>query len=202
MIISLIKYLKSEYKKRRHDNLTSYCRSISTIGDNFVLGPDGFICNESADASRIIIGSNCRLNGNITCTAKGTFQMGDYSTIQGGAHIRCVKSIRIGCFTGIAGNTTITDNNTHRTDIEGWIEHRIRVSPAGRGYSGLGFGWEESQSTPVVIGDGVWIGGNSTVLKGITIGDGAIVASCSVVVKDVPDNVVVGGNPAKIIKQL
>jgi maltose O-acetyltransferase len=55
---------------------------------------------------------------------------------------------------------------------------------------------------PVTIGDNVWIGGSAVINPGVTIGDNVVVASGAVVIKDVPDNVVVGGNPAKIIKEL
>ncbi|SHE78435.1 maltose acetyltransferase domain-containing protein [Clostridium fallax] len=55
---------------------------------------------------------------------------------------------------------------------------------------------------PVTIGDNVWIGGHATINPGVTIGNNVVVASGSVVVKDVPNNVVVGGNPAKIIKTI
>jgi len=51
-----------------------------------------------------------------------------------------------------------------------------------------------------VIGDGVWLGRNVTVLKGLKIGAHSIVAAGAVVVKDVPDYAIVGGVPAKIIK--
>ncbi|WP_280770845.1 maltose acetyltransferase domain-containing protein [Salipaludibacillus daqingensis] len=57
-------------------------------------------------------------------------------------------------------------------------------------------------SKPVIIGDNVWIGGRAVINPGVTIGDNVVIASGSVVIKDVPDNVVVGGNPAKIIKQI
>jgi maltose O-acetyltransferase len=55
---------------------------------------------------------------------------------------------------------------------------------------------------PVTIGNNVWIGGRAIINPGITIGDNAVIASGAVVVKDVPANAVVGGNPAKIIKML
>lgn len=53
---------------------------------------------------------------------------------------------------------------------------------------------------PVVIGDNVWIGINSTILPGVSIGCGAIIGANSVVTKDVPPMTVVAGNPARIIK--
>lgn len=55
---------------------------------------------------------------------------------------------------------------------------------------------------PVVIGDNVWIGINSTILPRVSIGCGAIIGANSVVTKDVPPMTVVAGNPARIIKTL
>jgi len=47
-----------------------------------------------------------------------------------------------------------------------------------------------------------WIGINSTILPGVTIGENSIVGAGSVVTKDVPDNTIVAGNPAKFIKRI
>lgn len=55
---------------------------------------------------------------------------------------------------------------------------------------------------PVRIGNTVWLGGRAVVLPGVTIGDGAIVGACAVVTRDVPDNVIVAGTPAKILREL
>lgn len=55
---------------------------------------------------------------------------------------------------------------------------------------------------PVAIGDDVWIGGNATILPGVHIGSNVVVAAGAVVDRDVPDNCVVGGVPARVLKEL
>ncbi|UOQ87174.1 sugar O-acetyltransferase [Gracilibacillus salinarum] len=55
---------------------------------------------------------------------------------------------------------------------------------------------------PITIGDNVWIGGSAIINPGVTIGNNAVIASGAVVTKDVPDNVVVGGNPARVLREI
>lgn len=57
-------------------------------------------------------------------------------------------------------------------------------------------------SRPIHIHDNVWLCAGATVMKGVTIGEGSVVATQAVVVRHVPPNVVVAGNPAKIVKRL
>ena len=52
------------------------------------------------------------------------------------------------------------------------------------------------------VGDGVWIGGRSTICNNTSIGNGCVIAGCACVVKNVPDNTLVGGVPAKVIRSL
>lgn len=69
------------------------------------------------------------------------------------------------------------------------------LNPAGR-RKHLGI------AKPIKIGNDVWIGGNATILPGVTIGNNVVVAAGAVVTKDIPDNSLVGGVPAKKIREL
>ena len=55
---------------------------------------------------------------------------------------------------------------------------------------------------PIIIGNNVWVGSNSTILQGVTIGDNAVVAAGAVVTKDVEPGTIVGGVPARFIKKI
>ncbi|MBR3525825.1 MAG: CatB-related O-acetyltransferase [Lachnospiraceae bacterium] len=63
------------------------------------------------------------------------------------------------------------------------------------------FRWlDEGKKYCVEIGNDVWIGSHALIMEGVRIGNGAIIAAGAVVVKDVPDYAIVGGNPAKLIR--
>ncbi len=55
---------------------------------------------------------------------------------------------------------------------------------------------------PITIGDDCWIGGNSVICPGVTIGKGCVIGAGSVVTKNIPDNSLAVGNPAKVIRKL
>ena len=94
-----------------------------------------------------------------------------------GTSIGAAIEINIGNHVSIGANGIITDFD--------WHSERINTQPQ-----------------PVIIRDNVWIGVNSTVLKGVTIGENSIIGANSLVVKDIPANVIAGGIPCKVLRQL
>jgi maltose O-acetyltransferase len=59
-----------------------------------------------------------------------------------------------------------------------------------------------AKASPVTIGNDVWIGGRVVITPGVTLGDNVVVASGAVVTKNFPDNVLIGGVPAKVLRSL
>lgn len=109
--------------------------------------------------------------------------IGDNTTLNYRTVISVETKVHIGCNCMIAEEVKIFDNNSHGIHYQ----HRVMT---------------DKDTAPVILEDHVWIGMNSIVLKGVRIGKGAVVAAGSVVTKDVPPMVVVGGNPASIIKRI
>ncbi|RFZ92816.1 acyltransferase [Mucilaginibacter conchicola] len=100
--------------------------------------------------------------------------------------IICHNRISIGNNVKIGINTVIYDTDFHSLDAR--IRNQIPESIEG------------VRSKPVTIKDGAFIGGHTTILKGVTIGKNAIVGAGSVVFKDIPDEQVWAGNPAAYVK--
>ena len=76
------------------------------------------------------------------------------------------------------------------------------ITTVGHPLSPMGRRKHLAFAKPVHIGNDVWIGGNVTILPGVTIGNNVVVAAGAVVTKDIPDNCVVGGVPARKIKDV
>lgn len=115
----------------------------------------------------------------------GHIEIGDHS----GASAVIISSrsgIRIGKHTNIGGNVRIFDHDFHALDAE------VRRGPHG---------CDECATKPVFIGDDVFIGAQSIILKGVSIGDRAVIGAGSVVTKDVPADCIAAGNPAVVIRR-
>ena len=125
------------------------------------------------------------------CTISGikNIKIGKNSSIGGRALILCTRAkLIIGNYVMIGPQVTIITGD-HKINAIG--KYMADVSDSEK---------DPENDLPVVIEDDVWIGANSTILKGVTIGDGSVIAAGSVVTKNVTAYTVVGGVPAKIIK--
>lgn len=149
---------------------------------------------DGAKAEQIILYDHVDMYGDIVVSYKGRVTMGNYCKIGVGSAIMAVNNIFIGNYTAIADKTVIVDNNNHPIDPE--FRRKMRETPHGSDMRQ----WKHSVSSPIIIGENVWIGSNVRICKGVHIGDNAIIAACSVVTKDVPANSIAAGNPAKIVK--
>ena len=124
-----------------------------------------------------VVESYCCINN-----AVGDVTIGDYTRI--GIHCTVIGPVCIGNHVNLAQGITVTALNHNFEDTA------MKIDEQG------------IATKPVVIGDDVWIGANAVILPGVTIGRHSVVAAGAVVTKDVPDNTLVGGVPAKIMKRI
>jgi acetyltransferase-like isoleucine patch superfamily enzyme len=101
--------------------------------------------------------------------------------------IVATKEISIGNRVMIGGGVTIVDSDFHSMNADNWFTLKDET---------------EMISLPVKIGNNVFIGMDSIILKGVSIGNNVRIAAASVVTQSIPDNQIWGGNPAKFIKEI
>lgn len=191
-----------KYKRRKYlKSINQYIEmdKSSIITEDFRLSIPFAIKNKKY----LFIGKDNIILGNFQINnQEGIIKIGNNT--QTNEDFICVHKIEIGDNVFIGWGTTLFDNDSHP------IEYKLRQLDMENQLKDLRSGksfienknWSVVSSAPILIKNNVWIGMNVIILKGVTIGEGAIVAAGSVVTKDVPDWTLVGGNPAKIIKNL
>lgn len=112
----------------------------------------------------------------------------------------CGKNIHIGKNVFINSGCHFQDQGGIFIDDGVLIGHNVTLATLNHGFAPEDRG--TTYPAPVIIGKNVWIGANVTVVPGVSIGENSIIAAGSVVTKNVPENTVAGGVPAKIIKNL
>lgn len=109
--------------------------------------------------------------------------------------IIAAQRIEIGDDVLISWGTTVVDHNSHSISFSERINDAVDWMVDKKD-------WSDVKISPVKICDKVWIGFNAIILKGVTIGEGSVVGAGAVVTKDVPPWTIVGGNPARIIREI
>ncbi|WP_052339747.1 DapH/DapD/GlmU-related protein [Gorillibacterium massiliense] len=115
----------------------------------------------------------------ITVEKGARLQVGDSVFFNYGLDIGCTRSICIGSHTIVGPMVNIMDSNFHPVDAD-----------------------DCTASKEIVIGDNVWIGRGAVILPGVTVGDNTVIAAGSVVTRSIPANVLAGGTPAKVIRDI
>ena len=137
-----------------------------------------------ANEGKFRIGNNLQIRAiqfrqEISCLRGAELIIGNNVFINHGVNICATKSIVIGDNVHIADLVMMHDTNFHEVE-------------EGKGIT----------TKPIKIGDNAWIGARSIILPGIEIGKNSVIAAGSIVTKSVPENCLVAGVPAKILKHL
>lgn len=160
--------------------------------------------------SKIIIGANCIIyeHAMIESFGKGTIAIGNNSII-GDCRIYSRGNINIGQGVVISWNVMIQDFDPHPIDpslrVRQMNDITFQFHPKFGRYQDVIKDQIDFDFSPneIVVGDNVWLGANSIILKGVKIGEGSIVAAGSVVTKgEYPARSILAGNPARIVKSI
>lgn len=164
---------------------------VYVIGEGTVSIGDDFLFTSGDSINPI-----CRnIRGTIyTMTPQSEIIIGNNVGISS-ACIWAKNRITIGNNVNIGGDCLIIDNDSHPHD---YMQRRRNYAKE--------IGWESFldliPTTPIIIEDDVWIGARSTILKGVHIGARSIIAAGSIVVNEIPPDVIAGGNPCHVLKHL
>jgi acetyltransferase-like isoleucine patch superfamily enzyme len=142
------------------------------------------------------IGSRSNIEGSLVFEkSDAAIVIGSRTHIGGGTLVAAAARIEIGDDVLLAFDVLVMDHNSHavrfaqrQNDVTTWIQGEKD--------------WSHVAMAPVRILNKSWIGARSIILKGVTVGEGGIVAAGSVVTSDVPPWTIVGGNPARLIREL
>lgn len=202
--MTYISYIFKAFRKISSNVISVIYTPIAKVclylnGAKFDLGlkVNGFINLHVTRRGILKIGENCTINSDnfnligrqqkTILWVEGKLSIGNNLGLSCSAII-CNHDISIGNNVTIGGNTVIYDTDFHSLDPN------IRFSKTKDKVSAK---WGK-----VSIGNQVFIGAHSTILKGVTIGDNSVIGACSVVTKNIPRNEIWGGNPAKYLAKI
>lgn len=203
-MINLYKFI-SIYKKIEiyYNNIivNAYLYILKTKNSNFLIDKkfsiNGLPIIKLGENSTLIIDENLKLNNNTKYNMVGIYKKCSIAVKNNailkigkncgfsGVSIFCSNKITIGNNVTCGGNVSIWDTDFHPINFKARRLNTI----------------EEIRNKPVEIGNDVFIGANSLILKGVVIGDRSVIAAGSVVTKSIPSSEIWGGNPAVFLKK-
>ena len=181
----------------KQDKISKCYDSVTTEGD-VTFHEEAVVDNLQKDKNKILVNSGSNIRGMLLVFGYGgKIEIGKNCYIGENSKIWSGEHIVIGDNVLISHGVNVMDTNAHE------IDHKLRAD----GYIGsLKYGTEylkgRVETKSIFIDDDVWVGFNSIIMKGVSIGKGAIIASGSVVTKNVDAFTMVGGNPSRVLKDL
>ena len=175
-------FLKLKYWKKVKFNGFTICHTFANSKIAFSGNKDGLYTTINSSTFSNMVGLYQRTI--IVARYGGKISIGSGCGISG-TTIYAMDSIKIGDNVLIGGNCKIIDNDFHPLPASQRINQKV----------------ENIKTRPIEIGDGCFIGANSIILKGCELGKNCVVGAGSVVSGTFPDNVIIAGNPARIIKE-
>ena len=169
-----LQWTAAEYRQRAW--ATWSLRRATSVGPRAVV-----LGRPTVDATDLVVGDDFKIwsgHRRTLVSGWGRIRIGDRVFLNCGTVLISVQEVVLGDDVALANEVYIMDSNSHG------VEGRPHVQ------------------APVVIGDGTWVGARAMVLPGVTIGRRVVVAAGAVVTRDVPDEVLVAGNPARVVRSL
>ncbi len=155
-----------------------HCFKFETFGQRCSLAGPVRVLGKT----RIRLGQHVAFRSHITIGGHGLLEIGDHSVINDYCIISAYKQVCIGHHVMLAPYVYVLD-----------IDHAFADKQTPISQQGY-------ETAAVTIEDGVWIGTQSIITRGVTIGQNSIVAANSVVTRDIPPNSIAAGNPAVVVK--
>lgn len=137
------------------------------------------------------VGSNVSVGSPFLCDYGCNIHIGNNVSI----NMNCTF---VDCNTITIGNHVLISSNVQMYTATHPVELSDRLTPDFNPESGEYFC--RTYAKPIILEDGVWIGGGVIILPGVAIGHGSVIGAGSVVTKDVPSNVVAAGNPCRVLR--
>lgn len=161
-------------------NARFHLRHAAQLGGRVTLRGRPHVVNDGA----MIFGDRVRLVSTVATLELvtlpgGRLEVGNNVFINYGTSLLASSLVRIGDDCLIGTHVMVMDTDFHRVEDKAW----------------------DTRGLPIIIEDRVWLGNRSIVLKGVTVGHDSVVAAGAVVTHDVPPRTLVGGVPAKVIRQ-
>jgi galactoside O-acetyltransferase len=200
-MVAYIRKKISNYLLSRH---LSVVKKYMHIGNSHFLNNFRMAIVGASDRKYVYVGDDCMLDCNILFESPAGEVLIGNRTYIGESKIICRSKIEFEDNVFVAGGTCFYDHNSHSIDFrerEKDITQQLKDYRAG-GVFIENKNWDVVAASPIKVCSHAWVGMNCLILKGVVIGEGAIVGAGSVVTKSVEPWTVVGGNPAKILKEI